>query len=427
MPWKETCVEEQRMRFIGAWLDKECDWSVTELCEAFEVSRKSGYKWIERYETSGMAGLADRSRAPHVHPNATAEEVVKKLLAARKKHRYWGPRKLLVGLRREYPDLEWPAVSTAGELLKRHGMVEPRKRRRQRIEGAASELTVASEPNQVWAVDYKGWFRTGDGERCDPLTISDLFSRYLLECRRVKRVDTVQARARFEQVFREYGLPERIRSDNGTPFASNGLGGLSKLSVWWVKLGIGLERIAPARPDQNGCHERMHRTLRRETANPASANGPAQQRRFNSFRKVFNHERPHEALNDTPPAQWYRSSPRPYPSRLAETEYPKNYEVRRVRGTGEIKWEGRMIYLSEALIGELVGLEPSSDRHWTIHFGPVPLGIADAEHRKLLCFTRKGRGVRTWDAREARAMLESSGRPSGSLRSPTSREKDARK
>lgn len=418
MPWKDTCVEEQRLKFIAAWLDDESDWSMSDLCEAFGVSRKSGYKWLERYQLSGLAGLADQLRAPHHHGNATPPEVVSKLIAARKKHRYWGPRKLLVGLVQKDPQLEWPAISTAGEILKRHGLVEPRRRRRDRVSIERRPLTTPTQPNEVWGVDYKGWFRTRDGERCDPLTISDLFSRYLLECRRVKHPDTTCAREPFERAFREYGLPDRIRSDNGSPFASTGLGGLSVLSVWWVKLGIALERIEPGRPDQNGRHERMHRTLKRETAMPPCANGAAQQRSFNRFRQTYNNERPHEALDDTVPAQWYRGSPRQYPTREPEVEYPGHFEVRQVRTTGEIKWQGKMLYLTQALVGEPVGLEAVSDRHWTVYFGPVVLGIFDSEVRTLLAFTRRARRELATGARDARAVVETSSRPSGSFRSP---------
>ncbi len=425
MPWKETCVEEQRMRFVSSWLDEDGDWSMSELCEAFGVSRKTGYKWLERYQATGLGGLADRSRAPHRHPNATESDVERKLIAARKKYRYWGPRKLLGRLAKDYPNLSWPAPSTAGDILKRHGLVEPRRHRRPKVVVARTALSTANGANQVWGVDYKGWFRTRDGKRCDPLTISDLFSRFLLECRRVERPDTKSAREVFEHTFREYGLPDAIRSDNGTPFASNGLGGLSQLSVWWVKLGIALERIEPGRPDQNGCHERMHRTLKRETAMPASANASAQQRSFNRFRHVFNHERPHEALNNTPPAQWYCRSARQYPQHEPEIEYAAHFDVRRVRTSGEIKWQGQRLYLSEALVGEPVGLEPTSDCHWTIYFGPIALGIINCETRKLLAFTTRGRSIRDWESREARAIVENSGRPTGSLRSPQSQGTEA--
>ena len=269
-------------------------------------------------------------------------------------------------------------------------------------------LSLPTRANQVWAVDFKGWFRTRDGVRCDPLTISDLFSRYVLECRRVPRTDTACVRTVFERVFREYGLPEAIRSDNGPPFASHGLGGLSRLAVWWAKLGIGLERIAPGRPDQNGCHERMHRTLKAETARPPGANGGAQQRRFNRFRESFNTERPHEALNDAVPSQWYQASNRAYPRREPVVEYPGHFEVRRVRSSGEIKWAGGLLYVSEALVGEPVGLEAVSEDHWKLCFGPIELGMVDAQTGKLLAYTRRAR----------RAGVDHSRRPAGSSRAP---------
>lgn len=391
MPWKETRVEEERLKFIAACLDEESGWTMSEICAAYGISRKSGYKWLRRYVEEGLAGLAERSRAPLHHPNATPEEVVRKVIAARKRHRRWGPRKLVVTLQRGQPEVEWPAPSTAGAILKRHGLVEGRRRRRGTVGVEQTALSTPTGPNQVWAVDYKGWFRLGDGQRCDPLTISDQYSRYLLTCRRVPRLTTQCARPVFERAFCEYGLPDAIRSDNGTPFSSAGLGGLSKLSVWWVKLGIGLERIVPGRPDQNGRHERMHRTLKEETAMPPAANAAAQQRSFSRFRAVFNHERPHQALNDTVPAQWYRRSSRAYPAKLPEVEYPGHFEVRRVRTSGQIKWQGAFVYLSEALVGEPVGLDAVSDRHWMVRFGPIELGLLDSRTHKLLAFRRPSR------------------------------------
>jgi putative transposase len=422
MPWKETCVEEERLKFVVACLDKKSGWSMSEVCAAFGISRKSGYKWLRRYEDAGLDGLGERGRAPIHHPNATPAEVIGELIAAREQHRFWGPRKLVAWLKREAPDLQWPAPSTAGAILKRHGLVRPRRRRRAAVGVVRSALRTPTHPNHVWAVDYKGWFRLGDGQRCDPLTISDLFSRYLLECRRVPRLTAQCAWPVFERAFREYGLPGVIRSDNGSPFASSGLGGLSRLSVWWVKLGIELERIVPGRPDQNGQHERMHRTLKRETALPPCANAVAQQRSFNRFRTLFNTERPHEALNDTVPAQWYRPSVRAYPAKVAAVEYPRHFEVRRVRTTGEIKWQGACVYLSEALVGEPVGLDAVSDRHWKISFGPIELGLFDSHTRKLLAYKRPTRRDLA-EARAGCAIGENSNRPSGSLRSPQSPER----
>jgi transposase InsO family protein len=417
MPWKETRVDEERLKFIGTCLDEASGWTMSELCVAFGISRKSGYKWLQRYREAGLDGLRERPRSPRHHPNATPAELVEQVIALRKRHRFWGPRKVVAALRRAQPDIAWPAPSTAGAILQRQGLVTPRRRRRGAVGVGPPVLSTPTQPNQVWAVDYKGWFRLGNGQRCDPLTISDLCSRYLLVCQRVPRLTAFCARPVFERAFREYGLPDAIRSDNGSPFASAGLGGLSRLSVWWIKLGIALERIVPGRPDQNGRHERMHRTLKRETALPPCANEAAQQRRFNRFRGVFNNERPHEALQDAVPAQWYHPSVRAYPRTLAAVEYPGHFEVRRVRTTGEIKWQSASVYLSEALVGEPVGLEAVSDRHWQISFGPVGLGLFDTHTRKLLAYRRPTR--RDLEvARRARAGVDHSSRPSGSLRSP---------
>jgi transposase InsO family protein len=390
MAWKETHVEEERMKFVAACLDEESDWTMSELCEAFGVSRKTGYKWLERHGLFGLEGLRDRSRAPKTHPNAVAAEVVERLLKLRRRHRFWGPRKIVASLRRKDPAISWPAPSTAGDILKRHGLVHARRRRRATV----AQATGLSEPqgaNDQWSADFKGWFRTGDGQRCDPLTIADGFSRFLLRCRVVERPDEENTRPVFRSTFREYGLPRVLRTDNGSPFASTGLGGLTALSAWWVKLGIGLERIEPGEPQQNGRHERMHETLKQETARPPRSNGRAQQRAFEQFRYVYNFERPHEALRDTPPAEWYEASPRPYPEREPEVEYPGHFEIRQVRTSGEIKWRNEFLYVSQALVGEPVGLEPMTDRHWRMFFASVPLGLLDEYTGKFLAYRPRKR------------------------------------
>lgn len=395
MPWKETHVEEERMRFVVACRDEEADWTMSELCEVFGVSRRTGYKWLERYAVLGLEGLKDQSRAPKTHPNALPAAVVERLLELRRRHRFWGPRKIVAWLRGQEPVITWPAVSTVGDILKRHGLVRPRRHRR-RVVALGTGLSEPSRPNDQWGADFKGWFRTGDGQRCDPLTISDSFSRFLLRCRVVERPDEEHTRPVFRSAFREYGLPLVLRTDNGPPFASRALGGLTRLSAWWVKLGITLERIAPGQPQQNGRHERMHETLKQETARPPRASACAQQRAFDQFWYLYNFERPHEALGDTPPAHSYATSPRPYPERAPELEYPGHFEVRRVRTSGEIKWRGEFLYLSQALIGEPVGLEPISERHWRMSFGPLPLGLLDDYTGKLLAYstrTRQGAGV----------------------------------
>lgn len=389
MPWKETHVEQERRRFIAACLDRKSDWTMSELCEMFGVSRKTGYKWLERHAEFGLNGLRDQSRAPKSGPNRVADAVVEELLAMRRRHRFWGPRKIVASLQQERPEIVWPAVSTAGEILKRHGLVRARHRRRRAVVHPTG-LSVPLEPNDQWSADFKGWFRTRDGQRCDPVTISDGRSRFLLRCRAVPRPDDEGVRPVFRSAFREYGLPLVMRTDNGPPFASTGLGGLTRLSVWWVKLGIGLERITPGKPQQNGRHERMHETLKQETACPPRANGRAQQRAFDQFWYVYNFERPHEALGDTPPAQWYEASPRAYPEAEPQVEYPGHFEVRQVRHSGEIKWRGEFLYVSEALIGEPVGLEQISDRHWRMSFGTLPLGLLDDHPGKLLAYRPRG-------------------------------------
>jgi len=390
MPWKETHVEEERMRFVAGWLDEDSEWTMRELCEAFGVSRKTGYKWIERYAVSGLEGLRDQSRAAKTHPNALAAALVEHLLEVRRRHRFWGPRKIVAWLRREQPALAWPAASTVGDILKRHGLVRPRRRRRRAV-ALGTGLSDPVRPNDQWSADFKGWFRTGDGQRCDPLTIADGFSRFLLRCRVVARADEEHCRPVFRSAFREYGLPAGLRTDNGPPFASPGLGGLTRLSAWWVKLGIALERIAPGAPQQNGRHERMHETLKQETARPPRATAHAQQRAFDQFWYVYNFERPHEALADTPPAHSYAVSPRSYPEHEPELEYPGHFEIRRVRTSGEIKWRGEFVYVSQALVGEPVGLDPVSDRHWRLCFGPVPLGLLDGWTGRLLAYRSRPR------------------------------------
>lgn len=391
MPWKETHVETERRRFVEEYFAVGRRWSMTELCEAFGVSRKTGYKWIGRFQQGGLPELEDRSRARHTQAEATEAMIEEALVATRKKHANWGPRKLLAYLERRNPDVHWPAPSTVGGILKRRGLVKPSRRRRRGVRPEAIELREVTAANEVWAVDFKGWFRTGDGQRCDPLTITDAHSRYLLKCQRVDRPDGECVKPVFENVFAEYGLPVAIRSDNGAPFASRGAGGLTKLSAWWVKLGIELERITPGCPQQNGRHERMHRTLKRETARPPAANASAQQRRFNRFQRSFNSERPHEALGNDCPADHYDVSPRPYPAKAPEIEYPEHIDRRQIRTSGEIKWRGQLLYVTQALVGELVGLEEIDDDKWLVRFGPIPLALVDSYDNRILHYRPRGR------------------------------------
>ena len=389
MPWKESCAVDQRMRLVAEYELDEL--SMAELCRKYGVSRKTAYKWLARVAREGLDGLKDHSRAPRHHPNEVAAEIEQAVLGLRAAHPTWGPKKLLRRLQNGDSDRAWPARSTIAELLRRRGLVVPRKRRR-RVPPHEHPFASCQGSNAVWCVDFKGWFRTGDGQRCDPLTISDAFSRYLIRCQAVPNTGLDGVQPLFEAAFREYGLPGAIRSDNGAPFASHGIGGLSRLSVWWIKLGITPERIEAGKPQQNGRHERMHLTLKKETASPPAATIRSQQRRFDAFRREFNQERPHEALDLATPASQYECSPRPYPPRMPEMTYPSEWDWRVVRPCGQVRLRGRQFFLGEALIAEVVGLEPVDGRYWRAHFGPVALGIYD-EHR--------GRVLRPWEVRQA--------------------------
>jgi transposase InsO family protein len=365
---------DERMKFIGEWLSGEL--SMAELCRCYGVSRKTGYKYIERYRLEGPAGLKDRSRAPHHHPNAIDEDRELAILQLQREHPTWGAKKLKQWLERHRRQEEWPARSTIAEMLDRHGLVR-RRRLRRHATSQASSLTVAEAANQVWGIDFKGWFLTKDGRRCNPFTISDLASRYIVRLQAVDKPNGEYVWSVLQAAFREVGLPAVIRSDNGPPFASTGAGGLGWLSVQLIKAGVTPERITPGKPQQNGRHERMHRTLKEETANPPAANQRAQQKRFDDFRRIFNEERPHEALGLDTPAAHYQPSARAYCGRLREPEYPDDHQVRRVRSNGEIKWRGRRVFLSEALIGEPVGIVETDDGLHTVNYGPVSLGRLD--------------------------------------------------
>lgn len=378
MPWRETCVMEERMKFVLACSEDEV--TVAELCRRYGISRKTGYKWLARYASDGMAGVAERRRAPRRHPHAVPDDVCASVLAVRHAHPSWGPRKVRAWLRRQRSEECWPAASTMGELFRRHGLVRSR-RKRHRAPPRTSPLAAALEPNDVWTVDFKGWFRTADGARCDPLTLQDAMSRYLLRCVAVACQDRDHVWPVFEAAFHEFGLPLVMRSDNGPPFASVAAGGLSPLAVKLVKAGVRPERIDPASPQQNGRHERLHLTLKQETACPPAASLRAQARCFEHFVRVYNEERPHEALGQTPPADHYRASPRCYAGRLRAPDYAKDWQVRRVRHGGAIKWRGRIIYISESLCGEPIGLDEREDGSWALYFGPVYLGQIDETGR----------------------------------------------
>ncbi len=381
MPWTETCVMDERTRFIARWL--EGGTSMAELCRQAGVSRKTGYKWVARYQTDGPGGLVDRARTPHRHPQAIAAADAETLLRLRATHPTWGPRKLVAHLMAQQPERQWPAPSSVGALLQRQGLTVTR-RRRQHAPPRTQPLAHADGPNAVWCADFKGWFRTSDGAKCTPFTLSDAHSRYLLRCQALgDATDTVRVRPLCEAAFREYGLPMALRTDNGPPFASTGAGGLTPLSVWWIRLGIVPERIMPGKPSENGRHERLHRTLQAETATPPAASLRAQQRAFDRFRQLYNAVRPHEALGQVPPARVYTPSPRPFPRRLPELTYPACWEVRRVRQNGQLRCGRDWLYVSATLAGELVGLAPTTDGCWDLYFGPVLLGALDERRGRL--------------------------------------------
>jgi putative transposase len=380
MPWRDASPMDQRTQFIADHLRDTH--SITELCERYGVSRKTGHKWIDRYLRLGPAGLEERSRRPQRAPNQTADEIVAAILEARHRHPSWGGKQLRALLQKRHPRWTLPGRSTVCDILSRHGLV-PTRRQRRRIGHPGKPTTLMLAPNDVWSADYKGQFRTGDGRYCYPLTVTDGFSRYLLGCQALASTAVQEAKPVFTRLFKEYGLPTRIRTDNGVPFATTTLARLSKLSAWWVRLGILPEFIEPGRPDQNGRHERMHRTLKAATTRPAAGSLGAQQRRFNGFRDEFNHERPHEALDQQVPAAYYAPSTRPMPDRLPPLEYPDRFEVRYVSANGGIRWNRRWVNVSTVCVGEYVGLEEIDDGIWNVYFGPLKLGRLLERHMRI--------------------------------------------
>lgn len=382
-----------RQEFVGRWFHARDEWTFIEHCERFGVPRPTAYEWLRRYAATGEKGLLDRSSAPHSSPHATRPDIVDLIIDARRQHPTWGPRKLRGWLDDSWPwELDLPAASTIGDILKRHGFVESKKRRA-RGQRSATPYTEADAPNDVWTTDFKGHFRTRNRQYCYPLTLVDAFSRLILRCDAYRSTDAKCWRS-FESAFLEYGLPRVIRSDNGTPFSSaQSLGGLSKLSIWWVRLGILPERIKPASPWENGRHERMHRTLKAEATDPPQLNHRKQQKAFDHFRREFNEERPHEALGMKPPSKFYARSPRPYTKKLTELEYPSTYLLRRVSDIGVISWEGHRVFLSSVLAKQVVALHQESDDRWQLYFGPILLGTLDSSKPELGVHRASSEGV----------------------------------
>lgn len=380
MPWNQTSPMDQRTQFIADYLRQTL--SITELCQHYQVSRKTGYKWIDRYLTLGPAGLDEFSRRPRHCPRETPEHVVEALLEARRRHPSWGAKKLLAIVSKRHPDWPWPHRATIYDILNRHGLVATKQRRRP-VGHPGQPNTRIDSPNQVWCADFKGHFKTGDGIYCYPLTVTDGYSRFLLGFQSLHSTAVTEAKPVFTRPFKEFGLPERIRTDNGVPFATVSLARLSTLSAWWVRLGVLPELIEPGKPQQNGRHERMHRTLKAETTRPPAANLTAQQRKFNRFREEFNQERPHEALDQNTPASYYRTSPRPMPDKLPPLEYPDRFETRYVSNNGGIRWNHEWVNVSVCCAGEYVGLEEIDDGVWNVYFGPLKLGRLHERHMRI--------------------------------------------
>ena len=389
MPWQEMLLMDQRVQFIADYQRDVFD--VAELARRYGISRKTAYKWLDRYDTGGPAGLVDRSRRPTHCPHSIPEPIVAALLDVRRHHPTWGAKKLLKIVATRQPTWALPARSTVCDLLDRAGLITA-PRRRTVPAHPGRPLIPMTASNGTWTADFKGQFKTRNGVYCYPLTIVDGFSRYLLACQGVLSTAIAVARPIFLRLFHEYGLPLIIRTDNGVPFATTALGRLSTLSVWWIRLGILPELIAPASPQQNGRHERMHRTLKAEATRPPSANLRAQQIRFNRFRHEYNDERPHEALDQETPGSLYQPSPRALPRTLAPMEYPGHFEVRLVSRNSGIRWKKHWVCVTHTLAGESVGLEEIDDGLWDVYFGPVKLGRMN--ERILRIEDHKGRTVR---------------------------------
>lgn len=371
MPWSQTTPMHQRTLFIADHLRGTR--SVSELCIEYGISRKTAYKWIDRFIRRGPAGLEDRSRRPRSAPNATSPEVIEALVALRHRHPTWGGKKLIAYLARRHPHWKLPGLSVTCALLRRRGLVR-RKSARRKIghPGKPSSLIVA--PNQVWCADFKGQFRMGNGRYCYPLTVTDGYSRFLIGCRGLTDTSVAGARPVFQQLFREFGLPQYIRTDNGVPFATNTLARLSRLSAWWIRMGVMPQLIEPGNPQQNGRHERMHRTLKAEATRPPAFAMRSQQIKFDRFRREFNTERPHEAIEQRTPSQLYQPSARVMPAKLPPLEYPDRFEVRYVSANGGIRWNMQWVNVSTTCIGEYVGLEEIDDGIWNVYFGKLRIG-----------------------------------------------------
>ena len=380
MPWKDVRPMDEKILFIADHL-RETD-CFSRLCERYGISRKTGYKWVTRYRETGADGLQEQSRRPRHATGETLYAIQQVILELRHDRQGPpGPKKIQALLASRFDAELVPSKTTIYNILRRAGQIEPQRRVR-RVKGVQHILKSAAQPNELWSADYKGQFKTRNGRWCYPLTVMDHASRYLLVCHGLPGTRFSETQVLFEHAFRHYGLPERLRTDNGVPFASLGVGGLSQLSVWWIRLGILPERITPGRPQQNGRHERMHRTLKQTLSHPPAANLKAQQIQLDGFRTHYNDERPHEGLAQQCPSTCYTPSLRSYPTHLPDLEYPGYFERQRVSQNGLIYWRALRVYIGYLLAGEWVGMEPVADGLWDVYFGPVRIGGFDERETK---------------------------------------------
>lgn len=375
VPWTQASALDMRTRFVSDALNGRFG-SHAELCRRYNISRKTGYKWLSRFEKESWSGLEDRSHRTFSCPHKTPEPIEEALVELRRLHPTWGSGKLLGELEERHPGWDLPARSTGHDLIKRRGLVK-RKRRRRHFGHPGTVQTSADKPNTLWTADFKGQFKMLNGVYCYPLTIVDSFSRFVLACHGLSSTAEQDAKRVFKRIFQEYGLPDRIRTDNGSPFATYSLGRLSHLAVWWIRLGIRRELIQPGKPQQNGAHERMHKTLKAETTRPPERALRSQQARFDSFQNTYNFERPHEALGQRKPGSLYNPSPRAYPDRLPPIVYPAHFELRKVSTAGGIRWKNRYFNVTTVLINEYIGLEEVDDGLWTIYYSDTELGRFD--------------------------------------------------
>jgi len=374
MPWNEVSVMDEKIRFISDYLNGVL--TFTEVCHRYGISRETGYTWVHRYEEEGASGLEERARIPRHCPHKTSPEMEEAILAVRRKHPRWGAKKILQMLERQRQPGPLPGKTTVTNILTRHGRITSPRKRLHRAHAGKPD-TEPTAPNQLWTADFKGQFKMANGEYCYPLTVMDAYSRYILSILALPSTALKATHAEFRRLFQTYGLPDRIRTDNGTPFASIALGRLSTLSIWWIRLGIRPELIEPGHPQQNGRHERMHRTLKAETTHPPEADFSAQQQRFDAFRQEFNDIRPHEALQQATPASVYHASEKSLPETLKKLDYPAHYEVRIVSTNSGIRWKSQWVSVTRLLAGERIGLEEVDDGLWAVWYGPIWLGRLD--------------------------------------------------